>query len=31
VITEIRNLDLKRLTPEAALSKLTEIKKKIGL
>ena len=31
VIAEIRNLDLKRLTPEAALSKLTEIKKKIGL
>ena len=31
VITEIRNLDLKRLSPEEALQKLTEIKKKIGL
>jgi DNA mismatch repair protein MutS len=31
VITEIRNLDLKRLTPEEALNKLIEIKKKIGL
>lgn len=30
VITEIKNLDLKSLTPEDALHKLTEIKKKIG-
>jgi len=30
VITEIRNLDLKRLTPEDALSKLLEIRKKIS-
>jgi DNA mismatch repair protein MutS len=29
VITEIRNLDLKNLTPEDALSKLIELKKKI--
>jgi DNA mismatch repair protein MutS len=30
VITEIRNLDLKRLTPEEAYKKLVEIRKKIG-
>ncbi len=30
VITEIRNLDLKRLTPEDALGKLLEIRKKIS-
>jgi hypothetical protein len=30
VITEIMNLDLKRLKPENALSKIIEIKKKIS-
>lgn len=30
VISEIRNLDLKKLSPEDALAKLMEIKKKIG-
>ena len=31
IITEIRNLELKHLTPEEALNKLAEIKKKITL
>ena len=31
VITEIRNLDLRSITPEEALQKLNEIKKKISL
>ena len=31
VITDLKNLDLKRLTPEEALNKLIEMKKKIGL
>ena len=31
VITEIRNLDLRAITPEEALQKLNEIKKKISL
>jgi DNA mismatch repair protein MutS len=31
VVTEIKNLDLGALTPEDALHKLTEIKKKIGI
>jgi len=31
VITELRNLDVQSLTPEDALRKLTEIKKKISL
>jgi len=30
LITEIRNLDVKRLTPEDAYKKLVDIKKKIG-
>jgi DNA mismatch repair protein MutS len=31
LVTEIRNLDLKRLTPEDALNRLVEIKKKLSI
>jgi hypothetical protein len=30
VLTEIRNLDMKKLTPEDAYKKLVDIRKKIG-